>query len=90
MTRSFRDWLAEGEAIYTAALTEYQDLEQQLAALEQSLAAKRADVDQIAKVIGKPALETNKRVTAEIIETPHVGGIVGNMTRALTGRGLGR
>jgi len=90
MMKSFREWLGEGESIYATALTEYQGLEQQLQSIEQQLTAKRAEVNQIAQVIGKPALEVNRRVSAEIIEPPLGGGLVGNMTRALTGRGLGR
>ncbi len=57
MGKSFDEWLSEGDALYTQALEEYRDLEKQLADLQEKLAAKRSDVNKIAKVINKPAVE---------------------------------
>ena len=88
MSKSIRDWLAEGEVLYTAALGEYRDLEQKLAAMEESLNAKRGEVNQIALVIGKPPLESSKKLTAELVEATTVpASPLGAMARALTGRG---
>ena len=65
VTKSLNDWLQEGESLYDAALAEYQQLEAQLDELEARLAAKRAEVNQIAQVVGKPAIENNRRLTAD-------------------------
>lgn len=95
MNKSFKDWLGEGEALYNATIQEYQQLESQLIDLEQRLAAKKAEVNQIAQVIGKPAVEsTNRRLSAEIVGEPgqphNVPNSPATIARALTGRGLGR
>ena len=94
MTKTLADWLSEGEQLYNAALADYQALETQLEELEAKLAAKKAEVNQIAQVVGKPPVETSgKRLTAELID-PHTPNSVPNspatIARALTGRGLGR
>jgi hypothetical protein len=54
---NFQDWLKQGESLYQAALKEFHDYEAQLAELETRLAAKQAEVNQIAQMIGKPAVE---------------------------------
>ena len=94
MTKSLQEWLTEGETLYAAALQEFQSLEQQLEDLDSKLAAKKAELNQIAQVVGKPPVESARRVvTAELIE-PHGPNSVPNspatIARALTGRGLGR
>jgi hypothetical protein len=96
VTKTLADWLSEGENLYNAAMAEYQALERQLEELEGKLAAKKAEVNQIASVVGKPPVETTgvgKRLTAELID-PHTPNSVPNspatIARALTGRGLGR
>jgi hypothetical protein len=96
VTKTLQDWLSEGEQLYNAALAEYSALETQLAELEAKLAAKKAEVNQIAQVVGKPNVEssrTSNRLTAELID-PHTPNSVPNspatIARALTGRGLGR
>ncbi len=89
--KSFRDWLSEGEALYTASLNEFTALEAQIEELEQRLAAKKSEVNQIAHVIGKPPVEGGRRLTAQIIEPEHHtlnSAPAGNMARALSGRGL--
>jgi len=98
VTKSFRDWLSEGEQIYTSTLSEYKSLEAQLDALEQQLAAKKAEVNQIAQVIGKPPIEaSSRRVSAQLVDAEHLASAQssttaatvppGNMARALSGRG---
>jgi hypothetical protein len=94
VTKSFRDWLSEGEHLYNTAMAEFKDLEAQIDGLEQQLTAKKAEVNQIAHVIGKPPVETSRRLTAQLIETPEQGHgpgaavPVGQMARALSGRGV--
>ena len=93
MTKSFKDWISEGESLYNAALREYQSIEQQLDDLEAKLAAKKAEVNQIAQVSGKPPVETNRRLTAQLIEEHGPNSVPNSpatIARALTGRGLGR
>lgn len=94
MNKSFRDWLTEGEQLYNAAVAEFQQLEAQLAELEQRLVGKKAEVNQIAQVIGKPPVAeagNSRRLTAEIIDPgQNVPNSPATIARALTGRGLGR
>jgi hypothetical protein len=93
VTKSFKDWISEGENLYNAALKEYQSIEQQLDDLEAKLAAKKAEVNQIAQVIGKPPVETNRRLTAQLVEEHGPNSVPNSpatIARALTGRGLGR
>ena len=61
---NFQDWLKQGEALYQAALKEFHDYESQLAELESRLAAKQAEVNQIAQMIGKPAVESTRSINA--------------------------
>ena len=93
MTKSLSDWLQEGESLYEAALAEYQQLETQLDELESRLAAKRAEVNQIAQVVGKPPLENNRRLTAQLVDDhgpQSVPNSPATIARALTGRQLSR
>ena len=89
-TKSLRDWLAEGEHLYNQAMGEYRSLEVQLEQLEKALGSKRAEVNQIAQVINKPPVEATRRLSAQLVEAQEVPTVVGTVTRALTGRGLGR
>src|SRR5918996_693052 len=68
--KTLNEWLQEGEQLYDAALGDYRNLETQLEELEQRLAAKLNEVNQIAQMMGKPPVEPAKRLTAEIIEAP--------------------
>jgi hypothetical protein len=89
--KSFRDWLTEGETLYSTAVNEFNALEAQIEELEQRLAAKKSEVNQIAHVIGKPPVEGGRRLTAQIIEPEHHNvnsAPAGNMARALSGRGI--
>jgi hypothetical protein len=90
MNKSFKEWLTEGEQLYAAALKEYQDLEQEISALEQHLTSKRGEVNQIASVIGKPPIDGVRRVSAQIIDEapiPSAPVPLGAIGRALSGRG---
>ena len=90
--KSFRNWLSEGESLYTTTLSEFNAIESQIEQLEQLLAAKKAEVNQIAHVIGKPPVEGGRRLTAQIIEPGESHNVnsapAGNMARALSGRGI--
>src|SRR5580693_4550501 len=57
VAKSIQDWMHEGEELYNASFKEFQELEAQLADLEARLAAKQAEVNQIAGIIGKPPVE---------------------------------
>jgi hypothetical protein len=88
--KSFKDWLTEGEQLYAQAMSEYRSLEGQLEQLEQSLAVKKDEVNQIARVIGQPPIDNNRRLSAELVDPQQGSSVMGTVTRALTGRGLGR
>ena len=93
MSKSLRDWLAEGEELYNAAMHEYQMIEAQLDELEVKLAAKKSELNQIAQVIGKPPVEGNRRLTAQLVDDHGPSSVPNSpatIARALTGRGLGR
>ena len=74
MLKTLQEWLQEGEQLYDAALNDYRNLESQLEDLEQRLAAKLHEVNQIAQMMGKPAMEPSKRLSAQIIEAPAGNG----------------
>jgi hypothetical protein len=95
VSTNFQDWLQQGDALYQAALRDYHAIEAQLDELEMKLAAKQAEVNQIAQVIGKPAVESTRRnsqmVTGtEIIDLPERAptgaGSNASIARALTGK----
>ena len=100
MAGNFHEWLQQGDALYQAALKEYHSIESQLDDLEAKLVAKQAEVNQIAQVIGKPPVEGNRRlsaqlVAADIIDVPGVadrqptgpgGSSNASIARALTGK----
>jgi H2-forming N5,N10-methylenetetrahydromethanopterin dehydrogenase-like enzyme len=92
---AFQEWLQQGEHLYNNALREYHDLERQLAELESRLVEKQTEVNQIAQIIGKPAVEGNRRlsaqlVAADVIDVPpdrtNTPGSNANIARALTGK----
>ena len=62
-----QQWLAQGEAIYSGLVKECQALESQLEEIESRLAAKYAEVNQVASVIGKPPVEGNRRLSAQLV-----------------------
>lgn len=62
-----QQWIAQGEAIYSGLVKECQALESQLEELESRLAAKQAEVNQVANIIGKPLVEGNRRLSAQLV-----------------------
>jgi hypothetical protein len=91
--KSIQEWMREGEELYNASMNEFKALEAQLAELEGRLAAKQAEVNQVAQIIGKPPVEGSRRLAAQLIEEggPHsVPNSPATIARALSGRGLGR
>ncbi len=94
MTKDLQSWISEGEEIYNALLGEHREIEAQLEELEQQLSTKQAEVNQIAAIIGKPPIETNRRLMAQLVSSEAVEGYANspspnNIARALNGR-LGR
>ena len=89
VSKSFRDWLTQGEAIYNAALEEYRLLESQIQDLESRMIEKRNEVNQFSQMIGKPPVQSPERLAAEIVDrdVPPPNIPFGTVTRALTGRG---
>jgi len=97
MAKSIQDWINEGEELHSAAEKELHDLETQIAELEQKRAAKVAEVNQIAGIIGKPPAggghDVTRRVTAHVVDDHPLSGVPNSsatIARALTGKGLGR
>ena len=93
MSKSLNDWLKEGEQLYNEAMSEYQSIEAQLDELEVKLAAKKNELNQIAQVIGKPPVEGQRRLTAQLVDEQGPNSVPNSpatIARALTGRGLGR
>lgn len=93
MQKSFKEWLAEGEQIYAEALREYQSLQLQMEELEKRLTAKKIELDDIARVTGKPPVDGVKKLSAQLVEEqpPVIGSgpvPAGTMARALSGRGI--
>ena len=93
MTKSIKDWLQEGEAMYGQAIDEFRSLEAQMEELENKLVAKQDEVNQLAAIIGKPPVEVNtRRPSVQIVEGHTPGSIPASrstIAKALTGRGLG-
>jgi hypothetical protein len=85
--------MKEGEELYQAALKEYEELDARLQEIERQLAQKQEEVNQIAQVIGKPLVEGNRRLTAQLIDDHgplSVPNSPSTIARALTGRNLTR
>ena len=93
VTKSIQEWMREGEELYSSTLREYQDLEAQILDLERRMAGKQAEVNQIASIIGKPPVEGNRRLTAQLVDehgpnsVPHSPATI---ARALAGKTLNR
>ncbi|MBC8109326.1 MAG: hypothetical protein H7Z14_22270 [Anaerolineae bacterium] len=93
--KNFSEWLGEGEQLYLAAMEEFKSIESQIDELELQLTAKKGEVNQIAQVIGKPPVESTRKLTAELMEPEQVAITsrsaipIGRLARALTGRGSG-
>lgn len=91
---NFQEWLQQGEALYQAALREYQSIESQLDDLESRRVAKQAEVNQIGQVIGKAPVEGARRrggelAAVEVIDVPsdrQTGSSNASIARALSGK----
>lgn len=57
VSKSVQDWLATGESLYAAVVSEYRALEAQLAELEGRIREKSGELNQIARVLSKPPVE---------------------------------
>jgi hypothetical protein len=91
--KSIGEWLREGEALYEQFLREYHDLEARLVDTEKQIASKQDEVNQIAQIIGKPMVEGNRRLTAQLVDDHGPMSIPNSpsvIARALTGRNLNR
>jgi hypothetical protein len=62
-----QQWLAQGETIYAGLVKECQALEAQLEEIETRLASKQTEVNQVAQIIGKPLVEGNRRLSAQLV-----------------------
>ena len=69
MGKTFRDWMGEGEELYSVAMREYEQLQSQLQTLQAQLSAKKEGVNQIAAVIGKPQVDNDELARIELPKT---------------------
>jgi hypothetical protein len=93
VSKSIADWIKEGEALYEAALKEFEELDGRLQQLEKQLAQKQDEVNQIAQVIGKPLVEGNRRLSAQLVDDHGPLSVPNSSTtiaRALSGRNINR
>lgn len=97
MAKNLSEWLLEGQQLYDTAIEEYRQLETQALEIQEKLAAKRLEVNQIAKVINKPAVDdsraANTSANAEVVDASTPGGTPftrNSIARALTGQPLRR
>jgi hypothetical protein len=90
--KNVQDWLREGEALYARLLSNYDDTERQIEALESSLVAKAAEINHLARLLGKPQMSAGRRVAAELLtpttdaETADDADPVVNATRVRASR----
>jgi len=93
VAKTITEWMREGEALYATALKEFEEMDAQLQQLEKQLAQKQDEVNQIAQVIGKPLVEGNRRLTAQLIDDHgplSVPTSSSTIARALSGRNINR
>ena len=93
MAKTIAEWIQEGEALYEAALKEFEDLDARHRELEKQVAQKQDEVNQIAQVIGKPLVEGSRRVTAQLVDDHGPLSVPNSSTtiaRALSGRNINR
>lgn len=55
--KTLQEWLGEGEEMYNSLLAELERVQQQINELQQTVAQKKTEVNQIAGVIGKPGID---------------------------------
>jgi len=58
--KTFEQWFSEGESIYAELLKELQAMEAQMTELQGRIRQKRAQADQIARVLGKAPAEPSR------------------------------
>jgi hypothetical protein len=95
VSKSFKEWLGEGEAIYAGLIDEFRRSEQQIVELETRVAGLLAEVNHVAAVIGKPPLDRRRAgsgaLQGELVDAPVNAPPMGqpptsaNIARALTG-----
>jgi hypothetical protein len=93
VAKSIADWMREGEELYQTALKEYEELDSRVREMEKLMVQKQDEVNQIAQVIGKPLVEGNRRLTAQLVDDHgplSVPNSSSTIARALTGRNLNR
>ena len=91
MAKTIAEWMREGEELYAGAVREYHQIESQLIELERKFAAKQEEVNQIAQIIGKPAVEGNRRLSAQLVDERGPNSVPNSsstIARALAGRNL--
>lgn len=65
MMKSVKDWLSEGESLYSTLVQEFQNVQQQMAELERSLTEKKTEVEQLAQVIARAGFKAPPRFEFE-------------------------
>jgi seryl-tRNA synthetase len=93
VAKSIADWIQEGEELYESALKQFEEMDTRLRQLEKQLAQKQDEVNQIAQVIGKPLVEGNRRLTAQLVDDHGPLSVPNSSTtiaRALSGRNINR
>jgi hypothetical protein len=93
VAKSIADWIKEGEQLYEAALKEFEEMDGRLRELEKQLSLKQDEVNQIAQVIGKPLVEGNRRLMAQLVDDHGPLSVPNSSTtiaRALSGRNINR
>jgi hypothetical protein len=93
VAKSIAEWMREGEMLYLSALKEFEEMDAQLQQLEKQLAQKQDEVNQIAQVIGKPHVEGNRRLSAQLVDDHGPLSVPTSSTtiaRALSGRNINR
>jgi hypothetical protein len=93
VAKSISEWISEGEQLYIASLNEFEEVNAKIQELEIILMQKQEEVNQIAQIIGKPLVEGNRRLTAQLVDEhgpKSVPNSHSTIARALTGRNLNR
>ena len=85
MASAFQEWLQQGEQLYNTSLREYHEIERQIAELESRLAEKQHEVNQVAQIIGKPAVDGSRRLSAQLVSAEIVDAPPGHGHPALPG-----
>lgn len=96
MAKNLSEWLQEGQQLYDTAIEEYRALEEQAQDIQEKLAAKRLEVNQIAKVVNKPSVDDSRSAAGNGVDVvdPSAPGSTpftrNSIARALTGQPLRR